>query len=68
MVEREASNEELCPGCNHRIQAGELRLCIMCRSLFCHRCAVEGYGRTFCSDRCREYFFHGDGEASEEDY
>lgn len=41
---------------------------MICRSLFCRRCAVEGYGREFCSDLCRGTFFHGEGDETEEDF
>lgn len=39
-----------------------LRECAICRTLFCPSCAIRGYGREFCSARCRDYFFFGDGE------
>ncbi len=29
---------------------------------------MEGYGRFFCSDVCRGFFFHGDGDETEEDF
>ena len=47
---------------------GELRLCQMCRSLFCQHCEVYGYGRFFCGVRCRDTFFFGDGEDLQEDF
>ena len=41
---------------------------MICRSLFCSDCAVVGYGRMFCSDVCRGFFFFGDGDETEEDF
>ena len=39
-----------------------MQTCMMCRTLFCRYCAARGYGRDFCSDRCRAMFFFGDGD------
>jgi len=30
--------------------------------LICHKCAQLGFGRTFCSPACAEFYFHGDDE------
>ena len=43
-----------------------MKVCIICRGRFCPSCAVAGYGREFCSERCRDYFFFGDAEEEEE--
>ena len=37
-----------------------LQKCVICRRLCCQGCAVEDFGRAFCSKQCRDYFFHGD--------
>ncbi len=58
---------ERCPVCQQQVPVGVLRPCMICRTLFCRRCAIEGYGREFCSPVCRDYFFHGDGDESDED-
>jgi len=37
----------------------------MCFTVVCHKCATFAYGRSFCSSRCGQFFFHGD--AADED-
>jgi hypothetical protein len=68
MVEKEAAARRTCPGCDRPVADDELHACLICRSLFCQRCAVSGFGRQFCSSRCRDTFFYGDGEDDERDY
>jgi len=51
-----------CPSCGHEILPFQLRDCSICRILFCQYCSVPGYGRDFCSDRCRAMFFFGNGD------
>jgi len=58
--------ETWCPVCGSAVPEKILHQCMICRRLFCRRCAVEGYGRLFCSTRCRDYFFYGDGEETGE--
>ncbi len=67
MKATEDAIETWCPVCREPVPEGSLHGCVICRSLFCHRCAVSGYGHEFCSTRCRDYFFYGDGEESEEE-
>jgi hypothetical protein len=57
-----------CSRCGRQVSDIELQACRICRSLFCHHCAVTGYGRDFCSEVCRGFFFYGDGDEREEDY
>ena len=59
--------EGICEQCERDASTDELRLCMICRSLFCRRCAVMAYGREFCSVSCSEFFFHGDGDDEETD-
>ena len=59
--------ETWCPVCRETVPEGALQECIICRSLFCQRCAVAAYGHVFCSTRCKDYFFYGDGEEFEEE-
>ena len=68
MVERGGSLDTWCPNCHRSVAEDVLQECLICRSLFCPECAVRGYGREFCSTRCRDYFFFGDmdEEAGEE--
>lgn len=61
LAQDKAAHDE-CPACGTRVPVGVLQTCMICRSLFCRRCAVPGYGRSFCSPVCRDYFFHGDGD------
>jgi hypothetical protein len=68
MAQAEKKGEHRCSRCDDTFADLELQTCMICRSLFCHRCAVEGYGRAFCSDVCRGFFFHGDGDETEEDF
>ncbi|MFH1176726.1 MAG: hypothetical protein V1750_04905 [Acidobacteriota bacterium] len=39
--------------------------CVICGNAICHRCATPAYGRSFCSERCADFFFHGEGEDAE---
>ncbi|MCP4899630.1 MAG: hypothetical protein GY906_21905 [bacterium] len=68
MVKEKKLESELCPRCDRALPVGDaLRGCAICRTLFCHYCAVVGFGREFCSDRCRDFFFHGDDDEEEEE-
>jgi len=49
-----------CPVCGDQTEEFLLRECVICRTLFCRRCSISGYGREFCSERCRAYFYFGD--------
>jgi hypothetical protein len=68
MAQTEKQTGTRCSVCGRVVPDLELQACMICRSLFCHRCAVVGYGREFCSEVCRGFFFHGDGDEREEDY
>jgi hypothetical protein len=68
MVAKEVKGPDLCPQCGLPYGEGELRACVICRSLFCQDCAVFDYGRQFCSLRCRGFFFYGDGDETEKDF
>ena len=68
MAQPKSTSTAVCPDCGREVEDLELQACMICRSLFCHRCAVEGYGREFCSVVCRGFFFHGDGDETEEDF
>jgi len=68
MAQTEKNGEQRCSRCNESFADLELQTCMICRSLFCRYCAVEGYGRDFCSDVCRGFFFYGDGDETEEDF
>ena len=56
-----------CDRCEQNVAAADLRRCVICRSLFCRRCAVMGYGREFCSESCSEFFFHGEDDEDDQD-
>jgi len=62
MTEVERGVDTWCPACQRAVEEDALTTCLICRSLFCPGCAVPGYGREFCSTRCRDYFFFGDGD------
>jgi len=62
MVDENTTAAEGCPNCNVPVEGGALQSCMICRTLFCQRCAVRGYGREFCSDTCRAMFFFGDAD------
>jgi len=68
MAQTKKKGDRQCSRCGESFGDLELRVCMICRSLFCRRCAVKGYGREFCSDVCRGCFFFGDGEETEEDF
>ena len=59
----EANNT--CPNCGEDCTEDRLQVCVICRKFFCDRCVVEGYGRDFCSGRCRDFFFFGEDEDDE---
>ena len=66
MEANEGHVETWCPVCRSPVFEEALKVCVICRRLFCHRCAVQGYGREFCSTRCRDFFFYGEGEDGED--
>jgi hypothetical protein len=68
MADDDSTAKGRCPNCGQAVPEAELRVCQMCRSLFCQHCEVYGYGRFFCGERCRDTFFFGDGEDSREDF
>lgn len=51
-----------CAVCGEAVREDALQRCAICRTLLCRGCGVEGYGRFFCTRRCRDYFFFGDME------
>jgi hypothetical protein len=57
-----------CPLCNLEVPESELQECFICHEVFCQFCGMHDYGRTFCSTRCRGFFFWGDGDSTEKDY
>ncbi len=67
MADVERVVDTWCPTCHSPVAEDALARCIICRGLFCPGCAVRGYGREFCSERCRDYFFFGDGEPESEE-
>jgi ribosomal protein S14 len=68
MTQASEKGDPRCSRCGEPVADLKLQTCMICRSLFCRNCAVEGYGRSFCSDVCRGFFFHGDGDETEEDF
>jgi len=68
MATKDRKGDDRCSRCGEPFEDLELQPCTICRSLFCQYCAVIGYGRAFCSNICRGFFFHGDGEETEEDF
>jgi len=64
------TEEELkkCPLCGLEVPESELQECFICHAGFCQYCGTQDYGRTFCSARCRGFFFWGDGDNDEKDY
>ncbi len=62
--------EELikCPLCGLDVPENEVQECFICHAVFCQYCGMHDYGRTFCSNRCRGFFFWGDGDTDARDY
>ena len=62
--------EELhrCPLCGLEVPESELQECFICHAVNCQYCALSDYGRTFCSERCRGFFFWGDGDNDAKDF
>ncbi len=42
------------------------KVCPICARTVCVKCGHTAYGRTFCSARCAEFFFHGDGDEDDD--
>jgi hypothetical protein len=55
-----------CPKCGLKVSESELQSCAICHSVLCQYCAVNDFGRSFCSNRCKGFFFWGDGEQDDE--
>ncbi len=56
----------VCDTCGAEKPVWELTKCHMCGKTTCHTCASFAYGRYFCSSRCAQYFFHGEGDGEGE--
>ena len=56
-----------CPKCGIKVPESELQSCTICHSVLCQYCAVADFGRNFCSNRCRGFFFWGDGEQDDDE-
>jgi hypothetical protein len=57
-----------CPVCGLEVPAHDLQECTICRSVCCEYCVIFDFGRSFCSSRCRGFFFWGDGDQDEKDF
>jgi len=62
MAVKEPKAETPCTTCGLLCEEDALQVCMICRRLFCQRCAVADYGRQFCSAHCRDLFFYGDDD------
>ena len=71
-MEFERPEEEVlrvpCPLCGVQVPEVELQTCFICGEQYCEYCSKLDFGRTFCSARCRGFFFWGDGEQDEKDF
>lgn len=56
-----------CPKCGLKVPESDLQSCSICHSVLCQYCAVADFGRSFCSNRCKGFFFWGDDEPDEGD-
>ena len=57
-----------CTLCGLKVPETELQTCFVCKEQCCEYCAKLDFGRTFCSARCRGFFFWGDGDQDEKDF
>ena len=57
-----------CPLCGLEVPENELQTCTICKERYCQYCAKLDFGRTFCSNRCRGFFFWGEGDQDEKDF
>ncbi len=57
-----------CPLCGVQVPENDMRECSICHSTFCLYCAMNEYGKIFCSKRCRGFFFWGDSDENEKEY
>ena len=69
-MEFEAPEEKRAPCqlCGLQVPESELQTCFICHEKYCEYCAKLDFGRTFCSNRCRGFFFWGDGDQDEKDF
>jgi hypothetical protein len=51
-----------CAKCGEEGMELDIQACPICFKGVCRHCAVLVSGRTFCSQSCAEYFFHGDDD------
>jgi hypothetical protein len=51
-----------CELCDQEQPAWAVTRCPMCGKNACSRCGRRLHGRQFCSLRCADFFFRGDGE------
>lgn len=68
-MEFETPEEELvkCQLCGLSVPESELQTCFICKEQYCQYCAKLDFGRTFCSTRCRGFFFWGDRDQDDRD-
>ena len=50
-------------------ESGEFQMssCLICQKGVCYRCSLSVSGRSFCSQACADYFFHGDDDETKEE-
>lgn len=51
-----------CSLCGLEVPQSEVQECFICHVLYCQYCGLAAYGHSFCSKRCRGFFFWGDGD------
>jgi len=51
-----------CVVCQKSEEEKSLQKCPICFTWVCLDCGKREYGRTFCSKRCADAFFHGDDD------
>ena len=52
--------QEVCSVCTTHGERIVLAKCPICHKLVCETCRVMRGGRSFCSQRCSDYFFFDD--------
>ncbi len=56
--------KEVCSRCGEADTSLDIAKCPICFKLACRHCSVKISGRSFCSQICANYFFHGDDDGS----
>jgi len=58
--------ERECEVCGKTFREWAVSPCPICKKIVCHKCAHLAFARSFCSQACAEFFFHGEDDEEDE--